>query len=164
MSPEMSISPGDRYNSLFQTYAAWDRTHDGAWVPRPTPLDWTLLKRQAQAESNLNPDAVSPVGAEGLSQFMRATFEEWAQKQFKGPPPPSKHVSPFDPEDAIWAQADVMGWLLGVWKGDVRKALSSYNFGIGNVTRLIQAKGEAWETDLPAETQAYLAKILVPLA
>lgn len=155
------MTPTDRYDSLFACYAAWDRTHEGKWFERTVPVDWTLLKKQAQAESNLNPDAVSPVGAEGLTQFMRATFEEWMQKQFKGVPPPSKHVNPFDPEDAIWAQADVMAWLLSVWKGDVRKALSSYNWGIGNVTRVIQAKGEAWESDLPAETKAYLAKILV---
>lgn len=162
MAQGAEVTPGDRYDSLFQVYAAWDKTHEGKWFERTIPVDWLLLKRQAQAESGLDPDAVSPVGAEGLAQFMSATFEEWMQKQFKGVPPPSKHVNPFDPEDAIWAQADVMGWLLAVWKGDVRKALASFNWGIGHVTRVVQAKGEAWESDLPDETKAYLAKILVP--
>ena len=155
------MNPMDRYDSLWQVYAAWDRTADGKWFERPVPLDWLALKRQAQAESGLDPDAISPVGAEGLTQFMSATFEEWMQTQFKGLPPPSKHVSPFDPEDSIWAQADVMQWLLGVFQGDLRKALSAYNWGIGHVTRVIQAKGEAWESELPAETKAYLRKILV---
>jgi soluble lytic murein transglycosylase-like protein len=82
-------APADRYDSLFAVYAAWDRQRGAAWIPRTPPLDWRLLKRQAQAESDLNPDALSPVGAQGLVQSMQRTFDEWVKREFGGEPPPT---------------------------------------------------------------------------
>lgn len=154
------MKPSERYDSLFQVWAAWDRRRDGTWVERKPPLEWTLLKRQAVAESGLDPDAVSPVGAKGLSQVMDATWREWETNEFGPVIPPNRHISPFDPEDCVRAQADIMGWLFGVWKGDARKALASYNYGIGAVRRTLAKHGTEWELHLPLETQRYLAKIL----
>ena len=157
---QVSNQPSERYDSLFQVYAEWDRDKTGAWVKRPIPLDWTLLKAQAVAESDLDPDAFSPVGAQGLTQFMRATWDEWEKRQFTSAPPRPQTISPSDPEDAIWAQADMMAWLLSHWKGDRRKALASYNWGIGNVTRAIQRDGYGWTVGLPRETADYIDRIL----
>jgi membrane-bound lytic murein transglycosylase MltF len=39
-------------------------------------FDWRIFKAQSMTESNLNPDAVSRVGARGLMQLMPSTFEE----------------------------------------------------------------------------------------
>lgn len=151
----------DRYDSLFAAYAEFSRDRNGAFARRGKPLDWTLLKRQAHAESNFDPDALSPVGAEGLSQFMTATWQDWVAGKFgKAGPPPRKHVSPFDPEDAAWAQSDMMAWLLDFFGGDVRKALAGYNWGSGNVHKAVADHGDSWETALPKETHDYLAKIL----
>ena len=154
------IKPSDRYNSLFEVWASWDRRRDGTWVERKPPLNWQLLKKQAIAESGLDPDAISPVGAKGLAQVMDATWREWADNEFGAAPPPRQHVSVFDPEEAIRAQADIMAWLLGLWKGDVRKALSSYNWGLGHMRACLEKHGEYWEAHLPLETSGYLKKIL----
>ena len=93
------MNPADRYDSLFQIYAEWDRAigPKGPWIRRSTILDWKFLKAQAQTESGLDPDAISPVGAKGLSQFMSATFNEWVLNQFGSTPPPSRYISPYDP-------------------------------------------------------------------
>lgn len=154
------IQPSERFDSLFQVYAAWDRRRDGTWFGRTPPLDWTLLRRQAVAESGLDPDGVSPVGAKGLTQFMDATWKEWEHNEFGPSIPPNRHVSVFDPEDAIRAQADVMAWLLGVWKGEEAKALASYNWGLGNVRKCLEKHGDEWRGFLPLETQRYLTRIL----
>lgn len=154
-----AVKPSERYSSLFQCYATWDRRRDGTWFERQSPLDWRLLEKQAIAESGLDPDAVSPVGAKGLTQFMDVTWKEWEVNEFGPAIPPNRHVSVFDPEDAIRAQADVMGWLLGVWEGDARKSLASYNFGLGNVRKTIEKHGDRWEEFLPLETKQYLGRI-----
>ena len=154
------MSPSERYRSLSQCYAEWDRRRDGTWVKRQPPLDWQLLERQMLAESGGNPDAVSPVGAKGLTQFMDATWKEWTDNEFGPTIPPNRHVSVFDPEDSIRAQADIMQWLLGVWKGDVRKSLSAYNFGLGNVRKVLDKHGDQWEEFLPLETKTYLKRVL----
>lgn len=150
----------DRYDSLIQFYAENNRKGEGHFVPREPPVDWTLLKRQLIQESAADPDAVSRVGAKGLAQAMDATFQEWVRNEFSGEPPPRRHVSAFDPEDAIHFQADFMGWLLSMFKGNVRQAVAAYNAGPGRVGRLLKEKGDAWETSLPDETIDYLRKIL----
>ena len=119
-----------------------------------------LLKKQAVAESGLDPDAVSPVGDKGLTQFMDQTWKEWESNEFGPDIPPNRHVSAFDPEDSIRAQADVMQWLLGVFKGDAAKALAGYNWGIGNLWRCLAKHGDQWRDFLPLESQRYLEKIL----
>ena len=154
------MNPQDRYDSMWQCYSEWDRRRDGSWFQRQTPLDWRLLKAQGIAESNLDPDAVSPVGAKGLTQFMDATWKEWETNEFGPAIPPNRHVSVFDPEDSIRAQADVMQWLMGVFKGDPAKALSAFNWGIGNLWKCLEKHGDQWRDFLPLETKQYLEKIL----
>ena len=150
----------DRFDSLIEWYAANGRKGDGPFSPRTPPVPFDILKRQLLQESDADPDAVSRVGAKGLAQAMDATFQEWVRNEFNGEPPPRRHISAFDPEDAIHFQADFMGWLLRIFQGDIRKALASYNAGPGRVGRLIKEHGEGWEAALPDETRDYLKKIL----
>src|SRR5690348_14247105 len=53
-----------------------------------------VIAAQIQQESNWNPNAVSPAGAQGISQFLPSTWPHWSK--------PGE--SPFDPAAAIPAQ------------------------------------------------------------
>ena len=99
-----------------------------------------LLAAQLYAESNFNPFARSPAGAEGIAQFMPGTAQAYGLGD------------PFDPEAAIDAQARLMRDLLGRF-GSVPLALAAYNAGPGAVA--------ACGCIPPyAETRAYVARIL----
>jgi murein DD-endopeptidase MepM/ murein hydrolase activator NlpD len=96
-----------------------------------------LLAAQIDVESGWNPGAVSPAGAQGLAQFMPAT---WAGQGVDGD---GDGVSdPFNPADAIASQASFLCLLLAAVSGDQRLggdpldlALAAYNAGLGAVQR-----------------------------
>ncbi len=100
-----------------------------------------LLAAQLQAESGFNPNAVSPAGAQGIAQFMPATAVSVGLRD------------PFDPNQAINAQAKLMSGLIRRF-GSVALALAAYNAGPGAVQRY---------GGMPpfAETKAYVARILL---
>jgi hypothetical protein len=99
-----------------------------------------LLAAQIYAESNFNPFAVSPAGAQGIAQFMPGTAAGLGLR------------NPFDAEASIDAQAHLMHDLLARF-ASVPLALAAYNAGAGAVA--------ACGCVPPyAETQAYVAKIL----
>lgn len=123
----------DRYDSLFK------------WYGLREVIDWRLLKAQVKAESAFNPKAHSPVGAEGLAQFMPATFAEWSRKL------QLRHPDANDPEDSIACQAAYMRWLLDKLERDTERALAAYNFGIGH-----ELRHDQW----PQETQDYVVRVL----
>lgn len=104
-----------------------------------------LLAAQARAESAFNPNAVSPAGAVGISQFMPGTAKRFG-------------IDPRVPEQAIDAQAQYMRILLDRYDGDVGLALAGYNWGEGNVDRWLKAGGDP--ARLPRETRDYIARIL----
>lgn len=66
-------------------------------------IDGPVLAAQLDAESGWNPNAVSPLGARGLAQFMPAT---WVQYGRDGDGDGT--ADPFTPADAIVAQAGFM--------------------------------------------------------
>lgn len=96
-------------------------------------VDWRLWKAQLFQESRLDPQAVSPVGARGLAQFMPATWEQVARELGYG------HVSPHAARPAIIAGAYYMGKLRSQWSAPRPEAdrhslaAASYNAGFGNV-------------------------------
>ena len=91
-----------------------------------------LLAAQLDQESGFNARAVSPVGAQGVAQFMPETWAAWG-RDGNG----DGRADPFDPADAIPAQAAFMCALLeqvaGVPGDVVRLALAAYNAGPGAV-------------------------------
>lgn len=91
-----------------------------------------LLAAQIQTESGWNPTAVSPAGAEGLSQFMPGT---WASRGMDGNGDGT--ADPFDPLDAIASQAAfdcaLAGAVAAVPGDRVANMLAAYNAGPGAV-------------------------------
>ena len=99
-----------------------------------------LLAAQLYAESNFNPFAQSPAGAQGIAQFMPGTAAALGL------------ANPFDAERAIDAQAHLMRDLLRRF-GSVPLALAAYNAGAGAVERC------GCIPPFP-ETRGYVARIL----
>jgi soluble lytic murein transglycosylase-like protein len=99
-----------------------------------------LLAAQLMAESNFNPFASSPAGAEGIAQFIPSTAAAYGLDD------------PFDPVAAIDAQAHLMSDLLGQF-GSPQLALAAYNAGPGAVEDC------GCVPSIP-ETQAYVSRIL----
>jgi len=96
-----------------------------------------LLAAQIEAESGWNPDAHSPVGAQGLAQFMPGT---WTSEGLDGDGDALR--DPFNPADAIASQASFMCTLLVAVSDDdqltgdpLNLALAAYNAGLGTVRR-----------------------------
>lgn len=84
------------------------------------PVD--VVAEQIDTESGWDPRAVSPTGAQGLTQFEPGTWKQYG------------HGDPFDPSASLAAYASYMGALLHDYKGDVRKALAAYNAGGANLS------------------------------
>jgi soluble lytic murein transglycosylase-like protein len=102
-----------------------------------------LLAAQLMAESNFNPFAVFSAGAQGIAQFIPSTAAAYGLR------------NPFDPEEAIDAQAHLMSDLIHQF-GSPQLALAAYNAGPAPV--------EACHC-VPAirETTAYVTRILALL-
>lgn len=121
------------------------------WNSFYTPsIPWYWNKAQLRAESNLNTNATSPVGAMGLGQFMPATWSE-VSKQLGFPSGVSAYASSYN----IQAQAYYMRNLRNNFKKDRPEkdrhslALGSYNAGLGNI---LKAQSRANNTLLWAPT------------
>lgn len=110
-------------------------------------LDPRLFTAQIKAESNWNPKAVSPVGAQGLGQVMPDT----ARQPGFGVSP---LADPWDPNENLRFSSEYMSKMLNRYNGDHRRALAAYNWGAGNADK--------WDgnlNNLPEETRNYITKI-----
>ncbi len=102
-----------------------------------------LLAGQLMAESNFDPYAGSPAGAQGIAQFIPSTAAAYGLRD------------PFDPEEAIDAEAHLMSDLIRKF-GSPELALAAYNAGPAPV--------EACHCIPPyPETRAYVTRIVALL-
>jgi Transglycosylase SLT domain len=92
-------------------------------------------------ESLFNPNAVSPVGAEGIAQFMPGTAER------------RRLADPFDPVLAIGASAHFLSDLKKQF-GNVGLAAGAYNAGERRISEWLTGKG-----GMPDETADYVSFI-----
>lgn len=121
----------DRYDRQIQAAAA-------RWLPG---VPWRLWKAQLYQESRLDPNARSPAGAEGLAQFMPATWREitaamqlgLVDRRMAGP--------------SIEAGAFYMARLRRQWSAPRPErdrhdlAMASYNAGLGHLLAAQKACG-----------------------
>lgn len=103
-----------------------------------------LLRSVVYQESRGNPNAVSPVGARGVAQFMPATAKSY-------------NVNPADPWDSLRGAAEYLGDNLKKY-GKIEAALADYNGGPNAARAVLLGKAP------PAkETQKYIPEILARL-
>lgn len=119
-------------------------TRAGSQCPQVTPA---LLAAQLSQESGFNPSARSPVGAQGIAQFMPATWRSWAVDADG-----DGTASPWDAPDAIVGQGRLMCALAARYDGRTELALAAYNCGPGPVDR-------AGAVPAIAETRGYVRAI-----
>lgn len=106
------------------------KKHTSTYLPRD--FDWKLLKAQCFQESAFKEDAVSPVGAAGLCQFMPATWGEQTKRA-------GVTGHPFNYDLNIQMAAQYMARLVANWtaprprKDQFSLALASYNAGLGHI-------------------------------
>ena len=137
-------------------------------------FDWTHFKAQSMAESNLDPQATSYVGARGLMQLMPSTYKMIQSKR-----PEMGAID--DPEWNIAAGIMHDRYLWKLWSKDVSEEerfkymFASYNAGEGTIGRaraaaqaqkLDHARWQSIESVAPAvprwryrETLGYVRKI-----
>ena len=131
-------------------------------------LNQLFLRLLEKETTNLNDKAVSPKGAVGLSQLMPDTIKDpgsglielldRTERQFIDP----KIVGdkPLTDNDANLLFGNYyLKALLLYYNGDVSKALSAYNYGLGATNKLIEKHKGAWATKLPSETEDYIRTI-----
>ena len=123
MRPAWAVT--NRYDPHFQKYA---KRFFGPG------FDWRLFKAQSMAESNLNPDARSWVGARGLMQLMPRTQQEVRSKN-----PELQLVKHDELNIAAGIAYDRQLWLLwedGLHEDHMREfMLGSYNAGRSTLLR-----------------------------
>jgi hypothetical protein len=103
----------------------------------PAPFFANLI----QQESGFKTHVVSPVGAQGIAQFMPRTAKEYGLE------------NPFDPIQALEASAQFLRELVEKF-GNVGLAAAAYNAGPGRVGKWVAKGGK-----LPAETRHYVRAI-----
>jgi hypothetical protein len=112
------------FEDIFAKHRAKPKTLDEIMneIAEEYDIDKALLKAVVAVESNMNPDAVSRKGAQGLMQLMPRTAKELNVKR------------PFDPRENIIGGVKYIKGLMASY-GDLRLALAAYNAGPGAVKK-----------------------------
>ena len=139
-SSSLGEADGERQGSAVPDFVPAQFARPIARAAQRWNVSAALLSAQLYAESNFNPFARSPAGAQGIAQFMPGTAAAYGLRD------------PFDPQASIDAQAHLMHDLLRRFAA-VPLALAAYNAGPAPVARC------GCVPPYP-ETRGYVARIL----
>ena len=126
-------------------------------------VDRVVAYNQIMTESAFNPKAVGAfcvLGvmnkkcALGIAQFIPATARAYGLQV------DAAEDGRLDAMRSLDAYGAYMRDLLNQFGKDYLKALAAYNAGPGAVQKSVERNGEGWLSGMPAETQAYIVKIL----
>jgi len=110
-----------------------------------------IAVRQAIAESNLNPRAISPAGARGVLQFMPGTWAMYGKGDI------------FNVKNQVQAYIKYMNKLKKDFPNRIDLQLAGYNWGENrNVLKTAFRENQTfseYKDKLPAETRNYVQKI-----
>jgi len=110
-------------------YEEFIRTYSKKYEVDPALVAAVILQ-----ESRFNPNAVSPMGAQGLMQFMPGTASTMAKETGRWP---SYNI--FDPETSVDFGAAHLRDLLLKYNGNLDAALAGYNAGTGNADKWVKS-------------------------
>jgi soluble lytic murein transglycosylase-like protein len=128
--------PSDTSSERFTRYGEWIRQAATLYqIPEE------LVRAVIMAESNYDPRAVSPTGAQGLMQLMPETGLRMQVRD------------PFDPRENIFGGTRYLRVLANMFNGDLELTIAGYNAGEAAVVRY--AGIPPYE-----ETQGYVTKVL----
>jgi soluble lytic murein transglycosylase-like protein len=132
----MPVSPSDGSIERFTRYDEWIRQ---ASILYQIPEE--LIRAIIMCESNYDPRAVSPAGAQGLMQLMPETAMRMQVRDS------------FDPREAIFGGTRYLRVLANMFNGDLELTVAGYNAGEAAVVR---------HAGIPPfeETQAYVVRVL----
>lgn len=124
-----------RMTTVVRTDAKTGRlVRTGLWEPKATPVstemkamidriaeeqgvESQLVHSVIRAESNYNPGAVSPKGAQGIMQLIPSTARRFGV------------TNTFDPKENVEGGVKYLRFLLDYFKGDYAKTIAAYNAG-----------------------------------
>jgi len=118
-------------------------------------LDRYLLVEQCFRESRFDPLAVGAASDMGLMQIVPTTWDEWSSKVGV--------FDPFDPDSNIAVAGAYLAWLrdqlVKAGRPEPFWLLAAYNWGIGNVLKLLKSGG-SWK-DVPDVRRDYATDIIL---
>lgn len=130
-------------NQMFSSNA-FNKTYDKHIIRASNKygVDPYLVKAVIRAESNFDPNAVSPKNAKGLMQITQPTAEDFEVNDV------------FDPTSNIEGGVRILKHLIEYFDGNVELALAGYNAGKYAVIK--------YDNQIPPypETQQYVARVL----
>ncbi len=119
-------------------------------------VEAALIYAVMRQESFFDPYAVSVARARGLMQLIDSTAQYMAKREG------IRLRNIYDPETNIMLGTAYLRYLIDEWKGDLVKALASYNAGPARVSNWIQHEDQYLfiETIPLRETREYVKKVL----
>lgn len=136
------VRPGDYNINVLSHKFITDYDKDIMVVSAKHDVDPYLVKAVIKAESNFDPNAVSPKNAQGIMQLIPETASNYGVD------------NPFDAKENMEGGVEHLSDLLNYFDGDLRLSLAAYNAGKGAVIK------HGFTIPPYPETTEYIAKVL----